>query len=154
MMDPLSISASIIAVLQATNSVVSLCYDFRAALKKAPWSLTRIIEDVKDLRGVLETLDRLVETTNDKPGADAKKRPVFQLLCEPETGPLASCLRELAYLERKIASSSCVGKTGSKGRAFIQAVSWQLKDQDAMQCLERIERCKSSLALALTADEA
>ena len=154
MMDPLSISASIIAVLQATNSVVSICYDFRAALKKAPWSLTRIIEEVKDLRNVLETLDRIAETMNDRPAGDTKRQPIFRLLCEPDTGPLASCLRELTNLERKITSSSCVGKAGFKGRAFIQAVTWQLKDHDATQCLERIERCKSSLALAITADEA
>jgi hypothetical protein len=154
MMDPLSISASIIAVLQATNSVVSLCYDFRAALKNAPWSLTRIIEEVKDLRRILETLDRLAEPLDDPASADAKRRPVFQLLCDPENGPLAACLRELSYLEEKITSASWVAQTGSRRRAFIQAVGWQLKDRDATLCLERIERCKSSLNLAITADEA
>jgi hypothetical protein len=154
MADPLSISASIIAVLQATNSVVSLCYGFRAALKKAPWSLTRIIDQVKDLRNTLETLDRLADTIDDRSPEEAKKRPVFRLLCEPKEGPLATCLRELAYLEEKIMSSSRFGNTGSKRRAFIQAVGWQLNDRDAMLCLERIERCKSSLNLAITADEA
>jgi hypothetical protein len=154
MVDPLSISASIIAVLQATNSVVSLCYDFRAALKNTPWSLSRIIEEVKDLRRILEILDRLAEPLDDPACADAKRRPVFQMLCDPDNGPLAACLRELSYLEEKITSSSWVTQTGSRRRAFIQAVGWQLKDRDATLCLERIERCKSSLNLAITADEA
>jgi hypothetical protein len=121
-MDPLSISATIIAVLQASNSIVSVCYDFRAAMKKAPWSLTRIIEEVKDLRNILEILDQLAEAHDDVALLDVKRRPVFELLCEPEKGPLASCLRELTYLEEKITPPSCVEKSGSKRIAFKQAM--------------------------------
>lgn len=66
-MDPLSISASIIALLQATSALISVCYDFRACIKNAPWSLTRVIDEVKSLRNILETLDRLTDSIeNDK----------------------------------------------------------------------------------------
>lgn len=153
-MDPLSLTASVIAVLQAANTIITVCYDFRAAVTKAPWSLTRILDEVRDLRTVLETLERLVERVDDPASPDFKRRPAFQLLCEPQTGPLASCLRELLSLEEKIRPPSSAGKLGSKGRAFMQAISWQLKDRDATVCLERIERCKSTLNLAITADEA
>jgi hypothetical protein len=153
-MDPLSISASIIAVLQATNAIVSVCYDFRAVMKKTPWSLTYIIQELKDLRNVLETLDRLADAFDDTPALNMQRRPAFELLCEPGRGPLASCLRELTYLEKKITSSSRVGKSDSKISAFMQVMCWQLKDRDARLCIERIERCKSTLNLAITADEA
>lgn len=42
---------------------------------------------------------------------------------------------------------------GSKKKALIQAVGWKLMDGDARDCLERIERCKNTLALAISADE-
>lgn len=50
-MDPLSISASIVAILQATTTVISICYDFRACIK--------VIDEVKSLRNILETLEQL-----------------------------------------------------------------------------------------------
>lgn len=46
------------------------------------------------------------------------------------------------------------GGEGSKRRAIIQAVGWKLKDGDARECLERIDRCKNTLSLAMSADEA
>jgi hypothetical protein len=153
-MDPLSITASIIAILQATNSIISICYDVKAALKQEPWSLTRIMDEVKDLRTVLETLERLASRLDDPNSMDSKRKPVLEILCEPEMGPLARCIRELTFLEDKITSSNRMGSSGTKRRAFLQAMGWQLKDQDAKLCLERIERCKSTLNLAITADEA
>lgn len=98
-MDPLSISTSIIALLQATTTVISICYDFRACIKNAPWSLSRVIDEVKSLRDIVETLEQLSQA---RIGTDAKRRPVFELLCDPKNGPLASCKREVKYLEEKI----------------------------------------------------
>jgi hypothetical protein len=151
-MDPLSVTASIVAVLQAANKIISVCYDFRAALRNAPWSLTRVLEEAKDLRSVLETLEQLVED-DISTFTRAKHRPAFELLCEPDKGPLAACLREMTTLESLITSPKRGGKFGSRGRALIQSLAWTLKESDAILCLQRIERCKSTLNLAITADE-
>jgi hypothetical protein len=152
-MDPLSITASIIAVLQATNAVISLCYDFRAALQHTPWALTRTIEEARDLRNVLETLENLSKALQDDKSRNSKRMPSFQLLCEPE-GPLDTCLRELTHLTSKIIPPSSVERPDSKRRALIRALDWKFKDADAKTSLERIERCKSTLSLAITADKA
>jgi hypothetical protein len=61
-MDPLSVTASVIAVLQAANSVMAVCYDFRAAIKDRPWPLTRITNSINELRLVL---GRLEEAANE-----------------------------------------------------------------------------------------
>lgn len=151
-MDPLSISASLIALLQATSSVISLCYDFRAVLTSSPWSLTRVIDEVKSLRNILETLEQLSRSDSSDSKSIMKRRPVFELLCDPGNGPLVRCERELRYLEEKIIAP--LGKGGGKRKALCQAMGWRLKDGDASECLERIERCKSTLALAISADEA
>lgn len=45
-MDPLSVTASIIAVIQATNAVISVGCDYRSAVKNSPWALSRVIEGV------------------------------------------------------------------------------------------------------------
>jgi hypothetical protein len=105
-MDPLSISASIIALLQATTTVLSICYDFRACIKNAPWSLTTVVDEIKSLRNIIETLEQLFQTDVN---TFSKRQPIFELLCDPENGPLVSCERELLYLEEKIiAPSMCL----------------------------------------------
>lgn len=151
-MDPLTISTSVITLLQATTAIISVCYNFRAALKNAPWSLTSIIEELKCLRSILESLEELAQGL-DKPSG-LGKRPVFESLSDPDNGPLVICLRELSILDKKMKSSGYAGTAGLRRKAALQALGWQLKDRDAKECLERIERCKTTLSLALTADEA
>jgi hypothetical protein len=73
-MEPLSVAASIIAVLQAANAVISICYDIRAAVKGAPWALSRIINSISDLRLVLSRLEQVANEAelNSDPISAAK----------------------------------------------------------------------------------
>ncbi|KAJ9612465.1 hypothetical protein H2200_004062 [Cladophialophora chaetospira] len=150
-MDPLSVAASIIAVLQAANTIINVCYDCKSAMSGAPWALTYTINELQDLRHVLETLDRLAEK-DEKSLGNLKQKRSLELLCEPGKGPLDSCRRELQHLKVLIGIEPD-GVTTSTGRAFIRAMQWQFKEKALKQCLERIERCKTTLALAITADE-
>ena len=152
-MDPLSITASIIAVLQATNAVVSVCYDYSCAMKSSSWELPRVIEEVKDLRNVLETLEQLAKKAENADLAAKGRLPTLKLLCNPE-GLLAMCLRELQELKEKLDPPGWSGQVGSKRRAFIQALSWPLKEDDTKKTLEKIGRLKATLNLALTVDQA
>ncbi|KAI0455785.1 hypothetical protein F5B21DRAFT_182284 [Xylaria acuta] len=149
-MDPLTISTGIITLLQATTAIITTCYDFRAALNKAPWSLTKIVEELKSLRGVLESLDELALEGN-KP-ARFGTRPALEICLNPDNGPLVICLRELTDLGQKLKFPSYVGTTGRKRKAAIQALGWQLSEKEVKDCLERIDRCKTTLSLALTGD--
>ncbi|ORY03156.1 hypothetical protein BCR34DRAFT_545330 [Clohesyomyces aquaticus] len=153
-MDPLSITANIITVLQVANSIIAVCYEVRAALRKAPWSLTRMIDEIKDLRNVLENLERISEGLDVSAGRDKKRSRIFDILCEPDVGPLARCYQELTRLEKKISSTVGSMKSESRRRAFMAVMGWQLKEADANECLARIDRCKSTMLLAITADEA
>ena len=151
-MDPLSVSTGVITILQATTAIISVCYDFRAALKDKPWSLTDIINELKGLRNILESLEELAQDLDQPQGPD--KRPIFELLSNSDNGPLVICQRELNILDKKIRASSYAGTNGSRRKAVLQALRWQLKDRDAKECLERIERCKTTLILALDGNQA
>ncbi|KAI0453833.1 hypothetical protein F5B21DRAFT_269167 [Xylaria acuta] len=106
-MDPLSISASIIAVLQATNSVISFCYDYHAAARNSSWELPRVIELVKSFRNVLEILESLASGMEGTDPDAVSRLQTLQLLCRPETGNegglLAMCLEELNSFQKKLA---------------------------------------------------
>jgi hypothetical protein len=153
-MDPLSITASIIAVLQAANAVISVCYDYRSALKETPWALTKVADEVKSLRVVLETLEAISRDLAFTKTGPQSRLAALELLCAPDGGLLDICLSDLSSLEKKLSSPSWYDKIGPKRRAAIKATGWRLKETDAKEALINIERYKSTLTLAITADEA
>jgi hypothetical protein len=154
-MDPLSITASIIAVLQATNAVISVCYDYSSAVRNSSWELPRVTEEVRSLRNVLESLEQLAKKAEGADPAAETQLLTLKLLCESGVGPgpLASCLQELERLKNKLSPPDWAGRDGSKRRAFIQALGWPLKEGDTRKTLENLGRFKTTLNLAMTADQ-
>src|SRR5271155_3010464 len=53
-MDPLSITASIIGVIQLTSAVISAAYNYRNGVKNAPEDAVKIIDDLTGLSQILE----------------------------------------------------------------------------------------------------
>lgn len=157
-MDPLSVTASIIAVIQATNAVISVCYDYSSAVKNSPWELSRVIEEVRSLRNVLETLERLAANAERADPAAETRLPALKLLCEPKGGQiglLAMCLLELDLLKKKLIPPKWgSGLEGSKRMSLAQALSWPLKEKDTRKTLDCIRRFNDTLNLAITADQA
>ncbi|KAK5059791.1 hypothetical protein LTR84_009674 [Exophiala bonariae] len=150
-MDPLSITASIIAALQAASAIISTAYSIKAAMKDVPITVLSIISDIIELRNVLETLDRLAyEDPKDDPNShlSSKQRRSFEMLSNPH-GPLEICQQELKTLEALIDDRS-----GSRRGALVQALRWQYGGDEIRMSLKRIERIKSTLNLAITADSA
>lgn len=157
MADPLSIAASIIAVLQATGKVIAICYDYKSCASDSSWELPRIIDEIKGLRNVLEALEKLAsEIDVAQPGAKARL-PTLQLLCGPkdgqESGLLDLCLEELTKLKDRLAPPKWFGPQGSKRQALGQALRWQMNRGDNIKMLETIGRFRDLLSLALTADQ-
>lgn len=62
-MDPLSLTGTLIAVLQITTSVISVCYDYRAGVASASRDVIRITDSLNALKDSLDALLRLVETS-------------------------------------------------------------------------------------------
>ena len=69
----MSISAGIVAVLQVTTAVLSICYNYRAAINNALGQLCQVTEEIRGLRNILETLQELtVEAKGAHPAARAR----------------------------------------------------------------------------------
>lgn len=153
-MDPLSLTASIIAVLQAASVVVSICYDYNSAVEGSSWELLKIIDEVRGLRDVLESLEQLARQAGSTKMEAESRLPSLRLLCEPGTGLLARCLTELTELDKKLRPPGWSGPAGSKRRALIQASGWPLKKGAIEKILANIGRWKETISLAITADEA
>jgi len=152
-MDPLSISAGIISLLQAANSLLILCNDIRSALHEAPWSLTRIVKEIRSLRDVVEALQSLIDGFEEDPSCHDGLTPRTQLwkaLSASIEAPLEMCAAEIASLADTIRKCTPDGVPESKPKAITPALKWHMRDQDAKKSLERLARCKSPPNLALS----
>lgn len=149
-MDPLSVSASIITLIQATNEVVTFCFNYAAALKGAPWALSKMIDELKSLRNVLESLEQLSRSGDGTDPATSSRLETIKALCDIEKGPIA---KELKYLNEKIRPPNWMNRDGSRRKALAQSLIWPLKEEECRMTLANIERWKSTLGLALTVEQ-
>src|ERR1700730_16856874 len=103
-MDPLSLTASLIAVLQISGTVISALYEYRTSVKGASNDAARIISELNDLRGVLESLLQAVEKENTVvvfAGDGVSRLATFQSLAKPN-GELERCKADLEAVSTKL----------------------------------------------------
>ena len=152
MAEALGLAASIITVLQLTNSVISVCHNYSAAAKGAPWELSQVRAELEGLRRVLQTLEPIAiqaECTNSSIGT---KLPALSQLLGP-TGLLQDCYKEIHHLDERLQLLTLVERIGPKRRAIVQALRWPLREAETKKALENIGRFKSTLAVAITVDQ-
>lgn len=148
-MDPLSVSASLIAVIQITGSIISFCYDYRQSAKHASKEIVQISDELNSLRDILDSLLRLAEKAEVEGGLNGVSQlSTFQLLLKDD-GPLWACRRELEKLKEKLEPK---GEAGS-WRGLKKVLVWPLKEGDVKKTLGMLERLKSTLQLGLSADQ-
>jgi hypothetical protein len=58
-MDPLSITAGVIAIIQIADSITSLCESYLTTVKDAPKDLRNILIEVESVKCVLEVVEIL-----------------------------------------------------------------------------------------------
>lgn len=148
-MDPLSISAGIIALIQATNEVVSLCYNFATA-KSTARTISELLDQLKSLRNVLESLEQYCRSNDLTDSATSTRLGTISALCDTENGPIA---KELTYLGERLRPPSWARRDGSRRKALVQSLTWPLKEVETTKTLENIQRLKSDLQLALTVNQ-
>ena len=148
-MDPLSITGGVIAVLQATNSVLTLCYKIREGIRKTPWTFIQIIEETRDLRNIIEAIQLALDEPALSKEENSAQYRAAQDLSDFTKGPLSACLEELLAIESKIQPRSVERCLEYKRKALIHSIGWQLKEGEAMESIARLERCKNSLSLAI-----
>jgi len=135
-MDPLSISASICALLQTAGVVTS----YLTSMKDAPKERARLTTEVYNLCGLLTRLrDRVDESRSEDPWFNV----VWKL--GPENGPLQDVQFTLERLRSKLAPVGGLKKVG-------KILTWKFDKVEINEMLAKIERLKTLITLALADD--
>jgi hypothetical protein len=130
MADPLSMTASVVAVVQVSAIILKSLGD----LKDTPHDLRRLRTEIDSLQGVLlPVLERLTRP-------EEEKLTTVQLLSAQ--GPLEEFRMLLEHLKKKLAPVAGLNKAR-------RAVTWQFQKGEIRNILGTIERQKSLFVLAL-----
>jgi uncharacterized protein with NAD-binding domain and iron-sulfur cluster len=135
-MDPLSATASIIAILQLSSKVLGYLNDVKDASKDR----AKCAVEAAHLNSLLTALRfRLEEGDSNTPWYTAVRA------LAAENGPLDQFKQALEQLQSKITDG---GKLGKAGNAFV----WKFKKEEIASILGRIERLKTLVEVALQID--
>ena len=140
MANPLSVTTSIIAVLQLSSTVLRYLVD----VKDASVDRKSLIREISSTCGILSTLN---ETVDDARVFDETWSTTIRLL-EDLDGPLSvltTTLQQLAITLKGLALATGIKKTANSLR-------WPFKQSEVEKILRVIERQKSTLSLALEND--
>lgn len=137
MADPLSVTASIIAVLQLTATLVSYVND----AKDAPSDQARFAKEAQNLSGLLTKLICRVNEGKDKSEGWYEE---VEALGKPD-GPLGQYGAALEKLQRKIKSREGLAKIGNM-------LLWKFIKEEVASILLQIERIKSLIQIAIQMD--
>ena len=144
-MDGLSAAASVIAVIQISESVASLCSQYFTAVKNAKPDIERLQGELSSLKTVLENARRLLE---DPSGPRLK---TSQLLRDT----LNDCSSQLKDLEIKLEEKLNTGKKGKVMSRFgLRALKWPFESKDVDGLIQTLKQCQDSLSASIIIDQA
>jgi hypothetical protein len=136
MADPLSITASILAVLQITSTVTQYLKDVRGGTEDR----TRLRDEIRSTICLLEMLKDRIED----PETIDKWFDAVRLLDGPD-GPLIQFKNALELLAKKLAPRGRI-------QQVAQVLKWPLDKAEVNEVLGTIERLKSLFSLAMQND--
>src|SRR5271169_3087055 len=139
MAEGLALGASIIAVIQISDRVISLCCQFIGKVRGAEREVREMIATITALNGFLEFLNKFVK--NDE---TASRLPLLSTLSQPD-GPLEVCKAMLNDMESKL-------RLKRDYNDVLKAITWPWKWKDIGQALKTIEKQKTLMMLAIQGD--
>jgi Fungal N-terminal domain of STAND proteins len=143
-MDPLSVTASVIAILQLSGKIISACVAYTSSIKDAPRDLRTIIVEIHSLQAVIRVLDLTsIKPTHAENGLAASLDACRLSLKE---------LSDLLDLQTS-QSSSGNGQSAKWARLMptLTTLAWPLKQHRAKSLMDDISRHKSTITLSLSA---
>jgi hypothetical protein len=135
-MDPLSVTASIIAILQLSGKVLMYLNDVKDASKDR----ARCAIEVSNLHSLLFNLRFHLEE-----GVLGQSWYTAVRALAIENGPLDQFKGALEMLQAKMTDKGRLGKVG-------KALAWNFKKEEITDILDRMERLKSLVEIALHTD--
>ncbi|KAI1088713.1 hypothetical protein F5B19DRAFT_496110 [Rostrohypoxylon terebratum] len=140
MADAVGLAVSIIAIVELSAKISSLCLEYSTAVKNAKADIARLRSRVDGLTSVLKAAITLLD------GKDSQALSASQKLIES----LEGCATELTRVEKKLSP----GKTKKAMRRFgLRALKWPFDSKEICDILSSLERYEQTITLGLQVDQ-
>jgi hypothetical protein len=139
-MDGLSGAASVIAVIDMSAKIASLCFQYSIAVKDAKDDIERVQREVGDITHILEKIKQVL----DRQGKTrlSTTHGLFD--------SLSQCLRELEDLKVKLEP----GKTRkTMSRIGVRALKWPFTSKQVDKIVSILKGYEQTFSLALQVDQ-
>ncbi|OCK79260.1 hypothetical protein K432DRAFT_252439, partial [Lepidopterella palustris CBS 459.81] len=139
-MDGLSGAASVIAVIDISAKISTLCFQYSTKVKNAKEDIERIQKKLTDIKDVLEEVKQLLD------GSNKLRLPATHKLSNSPQ----KCLRELQELEKKLD----LGKARkTMSRLGMRALKWPFTSKEVEKMIVTLEGYEQTFSLALQVDQ-
>jgi hypothetical protein len=143
-MDGLSAAASVIAVIQISEEVISLCSQYLKAVKNAKSDIVRLQGELSTLKPLLEGAQKLLE------GPNAARLETSRPLLDG----LRGCYSQLKDLETKLKDYLKTEDEGKGMRLFgLRALKWPFKSKKVDTVIQDLNKFRDTLSASLNIDQ-
>ncbi|KAF2262389.1 hypothetical protein CC78DRAFT_320356 [Lojkania enalia] len=139
-MDGLSNAASILAVVELSAKVVSLCYQYSVAVKDAKMDIERLQKKVTDIKNVLGEVQRLLDKQDKSQLSSTRK-----LL-----DSLKECSQHLQGLKAQLEPG---GARKAMQRVGLRSLKWPFTSKQVEKIVASLEQYQCTFGLALQVDQ-
>ena len=139
-MDGLSAAASVIAVIDISVKVATLCFQYSAAVQNVNKDIQCLQKKVEDIRDVLRELKRVLDGPNRTRLSATDKL----------TASLRDCLRGLQELETQLKPSET---RKAMSRFGVRALKWPFKSKEIENIVTSLEQYERTFSLSLQVDQ-
>ncbi|KAM7192866.1 hypothetical protein V8F20_008663 [Naviculisporaceae sp. PSN 640] len=144
-MDPFSLTAGVIAVVQLAESVIKLCRGYIQSVENFPRDIRMILLEVSALKDVFQNLQFLNEH-------DAHCSAMITSLLGPD-GPIHACRACVATLETCLSPERVdLANKRRKLKLSLESLAWHFKEGKVRQALSEIRRHKETITLAFSTE--
>ena len=140
-MDPLSITASAIAIIQVTSELVTGTRSYYKNVKNSPKEISELVQGLKCFHIVLNSLKDISQKVDenpkhpvdqlardDSPQQEISRLPMLQKMLEAD-GPLSLCYNEMLEFQRKLTKDQS---------SFERSLRWPFKKDEIKAVINRL----------------
>ena len=140
MAEALGLVANVIAVVELSAKVASLCFEYYTNVKNARDDIARLRREADGLKVILKLVQSLLNGPNS-----AKLEASWTL-----RNGVDDCFSRLADLETRLE----FGRRHQVMRRFgVRALKWPFKDEEMEGIMKDLGRCKNMISLGLQVDQ-
>jgi uncharacterized protein YaaN involved in tellurite resistance len=139
-MEGLGVAANVIAVIELSAKVASVCLEYSHAVKNAAKDIDRLQSEVTSLQDVLQNVKQLLDSFNS-----AKLSASPRLSKE-----IDGCKSDLTVLDQRLNPSK---SRKAMSRVDFRALKWPFESKAVNKIIGRLERRKLSISLAFQVDQ-